>query len=159
MQIRFNPPVDSVGTRLKKVRKLRNMTQHDLAALSGVQQPSISKIERGDIQRPVELFELARALRCNPDWLSKGVGEMDLEDAANAPSNISAALNTLHDRITSVKGVVRAQTIAALRYFLEHPEEWRQVAEQIDGSPAKGVGRTSVDRNPPGDRHPGDEAA
>ena len=68
---------DTLASRLKQARSLRGLTQVQLAALSGVKQPDISKIERGEIQKTTGLLGLARALRVNPHWLDTGDGDME----------------------------------------------------------------------------------
>ena len=67
------------GERLKFARKMRKLTQPDLAALSNVKQGTISKIERGDQSASAFDIDLAVALRINPVWLSKGTGEIELK--------------------------------------------------------------------------------
>jgi transcriptional regulator with XRE-family HTH domain len=63
-------------------RKMRGMTQAQLAELVGVEQPHISRIERGDEGPPLALFRrVAEALRVSlPDLLSPGLdpGEAQL---------------------------------------------------------------------------------
>lgn len=68
------------GERLKLARKLRGYSQIELAKRSGVGQGSISKIERGDQDASTFDAELSIALRVNPLWLSRGVGEMEYGD-------------------------------------------------------------------------------
>jgi transcriptional regulator with XRE-family HTH domain len=65
------------GERLKFARKARGYSQQELAKLSGVGQGSISKIERGDQEASTFDAELAMALKINPLWLSRGVGDME----------------------------------------------------------------------------------
>lgn len=74
--------MDTLKSRLKFARKEREMTQEQLAERSGLTQPDISKIERGLILKPSGLLALARALRCNPDWLDTGDGRWDVIGAA-----------------------------------------------------------------------------
>ena len=133
MQMGLNQLVDTIGARLKFAREERRMTQKQVAKEAHVLQPALSKMERGLIQRPVELYELARALRCNPDWLSRGDGVWDADAPAQAaPSSVESALGVLHATIAAVDGIARNQTIKAIEYFLQHPDQWRQVAAQID---------------------------
>jgi transcriptional regulator with XRE-family HTH domain len=73
------------GERLKHARKNRKLTQDGLAAKSGVKQALISKIERGDQNGSTFDMDLAFALKVNPIWLSRGIGEMELIDAESAP--------------------------------------------------------------------------
>lgn len=59
--------MDTFATRAKARRLELGLSQDQAAALSGLKQPDISKIERGKIQQTTEILGLARALRCNPD--------------------------------------------------------------------------------------------
>lgn len=50
-------------TNVEKIRKLRGLTQTQLADLVGTSQPHISRIERGDDGPPLKMFaEIATAL-------------------------------------------------------------------------------------------------
>lgn len=132
MQIRLNRVVeelDTIGKRLRWARKERKLTQQQLSARSDVNQSDISKIERDEIQRPTGLLALARALRCNPDWLDTGDGDWLVEAQM---SDLATALGTLHDIIVASSGIARARLVSSLQYFLEHPNEWRQVAQSIE---------------------------
>lgn len=73
------------GERLKTARRLRNMTQHELAEKSGVKQTTISKIERGDQKGSKSDMDLCFALQINPVWLSRGMGNMEPMEAESAP--------------------------------------------------------------------------
>lgn len=67
-------------TFAKRVRFARNsigLSQVEVAALSGLRQPDISKIELGRIRKTTGLLGLARALKVSPDWLERGAGPMD----------------------------------------------------------------------------------
>lgn len=132
MQIRLNQVVeelDTIGKRLRWARKERKLTQQQLADRSGVKQSDVSKIERDDIQRPTGLLALARAMRCNPDWLDTGSGDWLVETQL---SDLATALSTLHETISMTSGIARARLMSSLQYFLEHPDEWRQVADSIE---------------------------
>jgi len=48
----------SIGEKLKKMRELRNLTQKELAEMSGIAFSQISKIELGNIQDP------GRCMKC-----------------------------------------------------------------------------------------------
>lgn len=68
-----------IGTRLQHARKLRGMTQVELAKAAGVKQASISDLERGESKsfRGATLVAVAQALKVRPDWLATGRGMMD----------------------------------------------------------------------------------
>ena len=68
----------SVGERLHIARRRRALTQRELAELSNVGKPTISRIERGDFEespRPTTVRKLADALNVEPRWLLFGEGE------------------------------------------------------------------------------------
>jgi transcriptional regulator with XRE-family HTH domain len=61
----------SVGSLIAAARRLRNVSQTDLAASLGVSNANISRIERGADLRVSTLVELARALRFEPVLIPK----------------------------------------------------------------------------------------
>jgi transcriptional regulator with XRE-family HTH domain len=74
-----------VGVRLRHARKLRGLTQQELAKVSGLKQATISDLETGESKSPVgtNLVRLAQSLKVSPDWLAHGKGTMDrIEDDA-----------------------------------------------------------------------------
>ena len=77
MQVRLNPGMDTFAQRAKKRRLALGLSQDEVAKLSGLKQPDISKIELGRIQKTVGILGLARALQCTPDWLESEVGPME----------------------------------------------------------------------------------
>jgi transcriptional regulator with XRE-family HTH domain len=68
--------MDTFAKRVKARRIELELTQGELAIRSGIKQSDISKIENSKILQPAGILGLARALKCNPDWLSTGEGEM-----------------------------------------------------------------------------------
>ena len=78
--------MDTLAKRTRYARTRLGLTQGQVAELSGLKQPDISKIERGEIQRTTGLLGLARALKCNPHWLDTGDGNPgfnDLQETSN----------------------------------------------------------------------------
>jgi transcriptional regulator with XRE-family HTH domain len=61
----------SVGQRLLQQRRVRGLTQTELAHLAGVSQGLIARIERGHVKDPAGsvILRLARALGITADWL------------------------------------------------------------------------------------------
>jgi len=56
--------------RLREIRELRAMTQTELAAAAGVQQPNLSRIERGEVSAQARTHRrLASALGVKPEEL------------------------------------------------------------------------------------------
>ena len=68
----LNQAEDKIGQRLRKLRRDRELTQEELAALAGTNQAVIQKIENGKSTRPRILAELAVVLKVNPAWLQWG---------------------------------------------------------------------------------------
>ena len=57
----------SIGESVKIMRELQELSQRELAELTGIPQPTISAIENDRINLGVERAKvLARALRCHP---------------------------------------------------------------------------------------------
>lgn len=73
------PPVDgpcsTVGERLALARAWAGLTQTKLAKKIGIEQTSISQLERGESQRSTYVAELARACGVSTDWLAFGSEE------------------------------------------------------------------------------------
>jgi len=91
MQVRLNPGMDTFAQRAKTRRLALGLSQDEVAKLSGLKQPDISKIELGRIQKTVGILGLARALQCTPDWLESEAGPMEIQSAITAPMGSIAA--------------------------------------------------------------------
>ena len=73
----------SVGESVRIIRGLQNMSQNDLAKLSGIPQSTISAIENDRINLGVERAKtLARVLKCHPAVLVFPGWEVSREQAA-----------------------------------------------------------------------------
>lgn len=60
----------SVGESVRAVRELQELSQNDLAVLTGIPQSTISAIENDRVRLGVERAKvLARALKCHPGVL------------------------------------------------------------------------------------------
>ena len=68
--------LDTLAARMKFARERAKLTQKQLAELSVMRQPDISKIELGSIQKTTGIARLAMALKVEPEWLELGNGEM-----------------------------------------------------------------------------------
>ncbi|CBJ81146.1 helix-turn-helix transcriptional regulator [Xenorhabdus bovienii] len=64
--------METISKRLKTKRHELNMTQAQLAELSGTRQQSIQRIEAGITKRPRFILEISKALDCDPLWLQYG---------------------------------------------------------------------------------------
>ncbi|MFZ2652244.1 MAG: helix-turn-helix transcriptional regulator [Burkholderiaceae bacterium] len=73
----------TVGESVRIVRELQELTQSQLAELSGIPQATISAIENGRVNLGVERAKvLARALKCHPAVLVFPSWDITLERAA-----------------------------------------------------------------------------
>ncbi|MBI3149917.1 MAG: helix-turn-helix transcriptional regulator [Betaproteobacteria bacterium] len=73
----------SVGESVRIIRELQELSQSDLADLTGIPQSTISAIENGRVNLGVERAKvLARALKCHPAVLVFPGWEVPLETAA-----------------------------------------------------------------------------
>lgn len=73
----------SVGESVKILRELQELSQNELAQISGIPQSTISAIENDRVQLGVERAKvLARALRCHPAVLVFPGWDIERESAA-----------------------------------------------------------------------------
>lgn len=73
----------SPGESVKILRELQELSQNELAELSGIPQSTISAIENDRVRLGVERSKvLARALRCHPAVLVFPGWDVDIESAA-----------------------------------------------------------------------------
>ncbi|MDH5184793.1 MAG: helix-turn-helix domain-containing protein [Gammaproteobacteria bacterium] len=73
----------TVGESVKIIRELQEMSQNELAQLTGIPQSTISAIENDRVKLGVERAKvLAKALRCHPAVLVFPGWEQDQQSAA-----------------------------------------------------------------------------
>ncbi len=73
----------SVGESVRIIRELQELSQNDLAALTGIPQSTISAIENDRVQLGVERAKvLAKALKCHPAVLVFPGWKVEQESAA-----------------------------------------------------------------------------
>ena len=73
----------STGDSVRILRELQEMSQNDLAALTGISQSTISAIENGRVRLGVDRAKvLAKALRCHPAVLVFPGWDVEQESAA-----------------------------------------------------------------------------
>ena len=73
----------SVGESVRILRELQDLSQNELARLSGISQATLSAIENDRVRLGVERAKvLARALRCHPAVLVFPGWEVPIETAA-----------------------------------------------------------------------------
>lgn len=92
-------PLMEYKDRIKAARRHARLTQSELASMTGVNQASISDLERGRSQRSSYNSTIARACGVSPIWLEAGVGTMlqndDVPgfDAPGFDANVAPALS------------------------------------------------------------------
>lgn len=75
--------VVSAGESVRIIRELQELSQTELALMTGIPQSTISAIERGRVKLGVERAKvLARALRCHPAVLVFPGWDVEHESAA-----------------------------------------------------------------------------
>lgn len=62
----------SLAARFRNRRMDLHLTQTEVANAAGVSQQSIESIESGRTKKPRNLLDLAKALKCSPNWLLNG---------------------------------------------------------------------------------------
>jgi transcriptional regulator with XRE-family HTH domain len=73
----------STGDSVRILRELQEMSQNDLAAVTGIPQSTISAIENGRVRLGVDRAKvLAKALRCHPAVLVFPGWDVERESAA-----------------------------------------------------------------------------
>jgi len=84
----------SENQRVKELRKLLKLNQEEFANSIGIQQGSLSDLERGKIGISSEVLKsLIRVYRINPIWLYDGEGEMILKlDLSNRDNKNKAGI-------------------------------------------------------------------
>ena len=73
----------SVGQSVRIIRELQEMSQNDLATITGIPQSTISAVENDRVNLGVERAKVfARALKCHPAVLVFSGWEVDKDTAA-----------------------------------------------------------------------------
>jgi len=81
--LRFKKEKGSPGDSVRLLRALQDMSQNDLAAVTGIAQPTISAIENGRVRLGVDRAKvLGKALRCHHAVLVFPGWDVEQESAA-----------------------------------------------------------------------------
>jgi len=97
------------GVRLRATREQRQLSQNDLATLTGIHLGQISRYERGVIQPSAETaLVLAQALRVSADYLLSG------RTAANEPEEPKISNLRLFERFRELERMTRSDQEAAI---------------------------------------------
>lgn len=133
--------------RIKAARKHASLTQIELAKLVGIDQTSISDLERGKSQSSSHSARIATACGVNALWLEQGIGEMTDGTSFAAPvaAKIAAAggpaAALMHTLLESKAGKSLPDDVRArLRQAAENPQEDSDRSNVIQGD----FGRATV---------------
>ncbi|HWL30394.1 MAG TPA: helix-turn-helix transcriptional regulator [Burkholderiaceae bacterium] len=74
--------VNHFADRLRHARRLRGLSQAELAKASGLSQGAIANYESKTRQSAKGIFQLAQALQVSPAWLSMGTGPMETPESS-----------------------------------------------------------------------------
>jgi len=83
-----------IGQRLKEARRERGMSQDMLAEKIGASRGVITNIEHGKIDepQPMVINAICNVLNINKDWLTDGIGSMNISEEANYSAKILAEI-------------------------------------------------------------------
>lgn len=92
------PYMSTIGTRVRDRRKQLGFSQIELAASSGIKQPTLSQIERDQTQEmeASTLAGLCRELMLTPDYLIFGIGEASDADLALKESELLFIIRSIN---------------------------------------------------------------
>lgn len=86
----------AIAQRLIKARSGHGWSQADLAEVSGIAPPQISRYEQGkNLPRPAVVAKLAKALAVSFEWLAYGEGEPENESEVPVYPNSQKLLGSL----------------------------------------------------------------
>lgn len=85
---------ETISTRIRKIRKDANLSQPAFGEKLGVSKDVISNIEYDRVEpKPLLINYMCEIFNVNKDWLTKGTGEMYIENKCSR--NISEATDLL----------------------------------------------------------------
>lgn len=88
--------VETIGDRIKKLRKMHNFTQKQVANYLGFKQTQIAKLENNDRKlKSSSLNKLCELYNCPKEYIIKGIDEYSKEEFKFRSSSKDLDLNTL----------------------------------------------------------------
>ncbi|MBD2705682.1 helix-turn-helix domain-containing protein [Spirosoma sp. BT702] len=123
-------PIEVMGYRLKTFRRQRNLSQEELANLSGLSLRTIQRLEKSEsVGSAYSLRTLARAFQLNPEDL------MAPQSSLNTISNPASLANLLRLNWSALAGIILplANIVlpAILLWRYRHDQLLRQQGQQI----------------------------
>ena len=70
----------SLADRVKQKRIELGLTQAEAAQIAGITQQSWQSVEKGDTRKPRNIIGIAKALKCDADWLMNGGSFMPMAE-------------------------------------------------------------------------------
>lgn len=117
-----------IGARLRAARKVKKLTQHELATSLGLSQNYLSAVESGkeNLSKPVILL-LNNLYQISPAWLLSGAGQM-FEAVADRVAESSASYGA--DDVTSkILQMLEGLDDEARRDVLKYAEKEKLLAD------------------------------
>lgn len=88
--------VETIGDRIKKLRKMHKFTQKQVANYLGFKQTQIAKLENNNRKlKSSSLNKLCELYNCPKEYIIKGIGEYSKEEFKFRSSSKDLDLNTL----------------------------------------------------------------
>jgi transcriptional regulator with XRE-family HTH domain len=107
--------VDKVafGKRVAERRIALGLSQTDLATAAGMKQQGVASIEKGDVERPRKLKEIAETLGVSEDYLLYAKGDLT-EDGASVALRARVAVKLKQLKLESLQSILdQAEFFAA----------------------------------------------
>ena len=135
---------ETIGQRLKRLRKDKGLTQVQLAKKSGVGQSAIGNIEAGMRGYGISVLAIAKVLETTPDYLQLSASETTYAKnsslsiapidvcAINSGVNLLENLRGLAEFLESMEQTDRKAAIAMLGRLETEPQSYAKVAAQIE---------------------------
>ena len=97
---------ESIGQRLKKLRKLNNFTQKQVADYLGFKQTQIAKLENNDrTLKSSSLNKLCELYNCSEEYILMGIGEYSTDGYKFRSNKNNLDLNTLADMNRIIRNI------------------------------------------------------
>lgn len=124
--------METIGERIKKIRKSNGLTIVDFGKRIGVSNPAVSMMENGKSNPSNQtIVAICREFGINEDWLRTGEGEERPQYASVREEEMTELFAQLmNDRPPSVR---RRLIASLLRFNPDDPKEW-ELLERIVNS-------------------------
>lgn len=111
---------DEIGTRVKKVRLRKGISQEQFGEIIGIKKSAVSKIENGENSLSTgNLLAICRQFNVNKEWLINGNGEM-----FTLKSKEDEIRNFFENAISSDSDIAKIQRKFISTLVLLDEEEW-----------------------------------